>query len=150
MRSFFRYVWDILLRGAGAVIGVMRGGSLTALGVMMAVDYMTGIALGALGKSKKTADGAFSVRTALLGLLRKGAALSIVLLAATLDRFAGHGETLFRATIGFYLCAEGLSIIENAVLLGVPVPGFLQKALQSARRENGNSEMVINGNSTGG
>lgn len=150
MRSFFRYAWDILLRGAGAVIGVMRGGSLTALGVMMAVDYMMGIALGALGKSKKTADGAFSVRTALLGLLRKGAALSIVLLAAVLDRFAGQGETLFRAAIGFYLCAEGLSIIENAVLLGVPVPVFLRKALQSARRENGNSDMVINGNSTGG
>ena len=58
--------------------------------------------------------------------------LVIVLLAAVLDQLTGSAACTGAATM-FYIVNESLSILENAVLLGVPVPQRLRQALDVAR-----------------
>ncbi len=60
--------------------------------------------------------------------------LGIVLLAAVLDRVTGSAACTGAATM-FYIVNESLSILENAVLLGVPVPQKLTQALDVAQMD---------------
>ncbi|MBE5787911.1 MAG: phage holin family protein, partial [Clostridiales bacterium] len=126
MKDFFFNAWDILLRCFGAAAGVFGGGSIRALALLMGLDYGFGIVLGLMGKSRKSKDGRLSARASFQGLLEKGMMLSVILLAAFLDRLAGQDDLLHRAATGFYICNEGISLLENAALLGVPVPGKIR------------------------
>lgn len=135
MRAFFLNAWDILVRFAGAASALLGGGDIGVLCALMALDYGMGLALALLGKSKKTPDGALSARAGFLGLLRKGVMIAVILLAALLDRLSGQGDLLRRAATGFYICNEGISLLENAALLGVPVPGPLRRALGALREK---------------
>ena len=133
MVAFIRNAWDILARILAAIGALMAGGSLPLLGLMMAADYGTGILLGLLGKSKQAADGRLSFRLCLTGIARKGMMLLIIFLAAVLDEIAGQGKLLRSAATGFYICNEGISLLENAAMLGVPVPQKLKNALRALR-----------------
>ncbi|MBQ4073994.1 MAG: phage holin family protein [Clostridia bacterium] len=135
MKEFFGHAWDILIRFTGAAAGLLGGGNGRVLCILMALDYASGLALGCLGKSKKTRDGRLSARASFQGLLKKGMMLSVILLAAFLDRLAGQDDLLYRAATGFYICNEGISLLENAALLGVPVPGKIRKALSALQEE---------------
>lgn len=135
MKAFLIHTWDILIRFSGAAAGLLGGSDGRVLCILMALDYITGMLLGCLGKSKKTVDGRLSARAGFQGLLKKGMMLAVILLAALLDRLAGRGEALRRAATGFYICNEGISLLENAALLGVPVPGKIRKALSALRDE---------------
>ncbi|MDD6682086.1 MAG: phage holin family protein [Clostridiales bacterium] len=131
MADFFRHAWDILLRFLGALGGLLGGGSLQILCILMGVDYGTGLLLGLIGKSKKTADGRLSARACFMGLMRKGMMILIILASALLDMISGQGDLLRRAATGFYICNECISLMENAALLGVPVPGSIRRALSA-------------------
>lgn len=137
MGGFFHNAWDILLRFVGAAAGMLGGGDLALLCALMALDYGTGISLALLGKSVKTSNGRLSAHAGFLGLLRKGMMLGVILLASVLDRVAGEGEWLRRAAIGFYICNEGISLMENAARLGIPVPHGLRRALGALREKEG-------------
>ena len=64
----------------------------------------------------------------------------IVLLATLLDRAIGNASTVFQSAAAFYYVAnEGLAVLENAGLLGVPVPGRVRQALE-VLREQGDRE----------
>lgn len=122
----------------GAFIAQLYGGwtqGMTTLIIMMAVDYITGLLVaGIWHKSQKTADGRLESRAGWKGLVRKGVTLLIVLVAARLDLVIG--STLIRdtAVIGF-IANEGISIVENAGLMGVPMPGVVQNALEVLKRQ---------------
>ena len=135
MGAFFRNAWDILVRFFGAIGALIGGGSLRLLGLLMGADYVTGILLGILGKSKKTPDGGLSARACFVGLTRKGMMLVMIAVAAVLDEIAGQGKMLRSAATGFYICNECISLMENAVLLGVPIPGRLRRALSAIRSD---------------
>lgn len=122
----------------GAFIASLYGGwtqGMTTLIIMMAVDYITGLLVaGIWHKSQKTEDGRLESRAGWKGLVRKGVTLLIVLVAARLDLVIG--STLIRdtAVIGF-IANEGISIVENAGLMGVPMPVVVQNALEVLKRQ---------------
>ena len=134
-------MWDKIVKGlaaaGGAVLGWVGGWNvmLTVLAVAMAVDYATGLIVAACGKSPKTEGGGLSSKVGFVGLAKKGFILLIVLLATALDRAIGNQTMVFQmASAGYYIANEGLSIMENAALMGVPFPGRLKKALEELQQ----------------
>lgn len=119
---------------AGAWLLYLVGGwdaALGALFLLMGLDYVTGLLGAFAGRSGKTPGGHFSSRTAFIGLSKKLMVMLIIALAATLDRLTGDGGVCRSAAIGFYAVNEGLSIMENAATLGVPLPLAMRRALES-------------------
>ena len=120
-----------LLGGWDAAISIMF--------VIMGIDYVTGILCAFRGKSDKTPGGAFSSRAAFGGITKKLMMLLIIMLAVALDRLMGTDSVCRIAAIGFYVANEGMSIVENAAVLGVPFPASLLKVLETLKsRENVN------------
>ena len=127
------------LAAAGAVIAQALGGwdgTLKALLAFMAADYVTGLVVAAVfRRSPKTERGALSSRAGFLGLVKKCDILLLVLLAVLLDEATGSG--IIRAGVCLFFTAnEGLSILENLGLMGVPYPGFLRDMLEAMRKKN--------------
>lgn len=126
-------IWDKILKvvvAIGGTIASVLGGwdwILTVFLCFMVVDYISGVMVGAMGKSPKSDSGGLSSKVGVQGLLRKGLMLLVVLLAALLDRATGNSATLFRdAVCWFYIANEGISIMENLTLAGVPFPKKLK------------------------
>ena len=121
---------------AGAVAGLFGGWSvgLTILAAVMAMDYLTGLIAAACGRSPKTGQGGLSSKAGFIGLAKKGVIMLVVLLATLLDRALGNRAMVFQTAATFYYIAnEGLSILENAALLGVPFPKRILKALETMK-----------------
>ena len=102
---------------------------------VMTLDYVTGLICGAMGKSPKTEHGGLSSRTAFDGLMKKMLIVLVVLLSALLDRAVTLGAGIeFAAVTGatclWFIASEGMSILENAAVLGVPIPHILLQALE--------------------
>ena len=102
---------------------------------VMTLDYATGLICGAMGKSLKTENGGLSSSAAFSGLLKKGMILVVVALAALLDWAVATGaDVSFNAVTGatclWFVASEGVSIIENATEIGIPIPTVLQQALE--------------------
>ena len=141
-------ITEIAMAIGGFFVGLYGGWSaaLSILVVFMAADYVLGVTCALAKKSAKTEGGGFLSKVAFTGLLKKGVIMLVVLLAVQLDRAIG-GEnpdsvvkTFETAATFFYIANEGLSIIENAALLGVPVPKALKNALEVLRdRHDGDS-----------
>ena len=117
----------------GGAISSYLGGWDTALQtliIFMALDYITGlIVAGVFHKSTKSESGALESRAGFKGLCRKGVALLIVLVACRLDLMAGTDFIRDSCVIAFVV-NEALSIIENAGLMGVPVPEVITKGIE--------------------
>ena len=116
-------------RGLGAMItGVFTylygelNGLLIALIVAVVLDYITGLIKGAMLKK-------LSSEVSFKGILRKVLILFVVALAHVIDNCVGSGETWRNIVIVFYICNEGLSILENVVACGLPVPEKLKDIL---------------------
>lgn len=112
---------------------------------VMTVDFATGIICGLMGKSDKTEHGGLSSRTAFAGLLKKVLILLVVLLAALLDRAVAIGagiefEAVTGATCLWFVASEGMSIIENAATMGIPIPKVLLRALELFRSKGGGDD----------
>lgn len=122
----------------GSVISSMFGGwtqALTTLLCMMAVDYISGlICAGVFHASTKTVSGALESSTGFKGLFRKGMILAIVWVAYQLDLVIGSSVIKDGVCIA-YIVNEAISIIENAGLMGVPVPDQLKNAIDALRKK---------------
>ena len=136
-------IWDKVLKmtalASGAIAGAMGGLDtlLIVLCYMMAIDYVTGWLCGAMGKSPKTEGGKLDSKTGWNGLLKKAVILIVVFMAAQLDRIMPDGTQIFRDAMAmFYIANEGLSITENLVIIGVPFPAFIKKALEQMKQKN--------------
>ena len=116
----------------GAAIAASLGGwdmALQTLCIFMAIDYVSGlIVAGVFQASKKSENGALESRAGLKGLLRKAAMLCAVLMAYYLDQVARTDFVRDAACLAF-VCNEGLSIIENFGLMGVPIPDAITNAI---------------------
>lgn len=116
----------------GSFIASLFGGwdaALMTLVIFMAIDYVTGlIVAGVFKASTKSETGALESRAGWKGLCRKGMSLLIVLVAYQLD--VVMGSTFIRdAVIIAFIANETISIIENAGLMGIPVPAVIIKAI---------------------
>ena len=111
---------------------------LTVLAWFMCMDYLTGLICAWRGRSPKTEGGGVSSKAGFDGLARKSLIIMIVLMATLLDRAIGSGQALFQtAAAGYYIANEGISILENSALMGVPYPKAIVEALEGLRDEGG-------------
>lgn len=121
----------------GGAIAALFGGwdaSLQTLVIFMAIDYITGlIVAGVFHSSPKTKTGALKSLAGWKGLIRKGETLLIVLVACRLDAVIGSNFVRDAAVIAF-ICNETISIIENAGLMGIPIPAVVTKAIEVLRQ----------------
>lgn len=102
---------------------------MTTLVIMMCIDYVSGLMVaGVFHNSTKTESGALESRAGWKGLCRKGMTLLIVLVSYRLDLALGTAYVQEAVAIGF-IANEGISIIENAGLMGIPLPDALIKAI---------------------
>ena len=118
----------------GSAITYLMGGwdlALQTLLIFMAVDYITGlIVAGVFKKSPKTKKGGLSSLIGWKGLCRKGMALIIVLIACRLDMLVGT-DFIRDAVVIAYCTNEAISIIENAGIMGVPIPKPITNAIEA-------------------
>lgn len=133
--------WDKIVKilaGIGGAIAGLFGGMdvlLRVLVTVMIIDYLSGWIVAILGKSIKTESGHLDSRISWKGLLKKGLALLVVFLGAQLDQIVGHD--MFRnMTVCFYIANEGLSILENLAIAGVPFPSGFRQLLEQAREKH--------------
>lgn len=132
---------DGILTGIGVVgsfIASIFGGwdaALMTLLIFMGIDYITGlIVAGVFKASTKSETGALESKAGWKGLCRKGMTLLIVLVAYQLD--VVMGSTFIRdAVIIAFIANETISIIENAGLMGVPIPGVIKKAIDVLKQK---------------
>ena len=110
-------------------------GGVCILYVMMAADIATGVLRARMGKSDKSPSGRPSPAAAGRGLMLKLLMLLVVFLSSLLDSFTGLQGVLRGTVIWFYVGNEGLSVLENLMHLGVPVPKRLKALLVSGSRE---------------
>lgn len=114
-----------IFASVGTLLTWLFGGwelGLQILIIAMILDYIMGLMCGYKGKKLNS-------KTGFNGLKRKFTILIILILAVLLDRLIGQ-EWIFRTlVIYFYVAMEGLSILENAAKLNVPIPGRLKDAL---------------------
>ncbi|MDM0478843.1 phage holin family protein [Clostridium perfringens] len=95
--------------------------------LLMILDYISGVLKGYINK-ELSSDIGFK------GIARKAMIFFILILAVMLDRLLNTGTWIFRTiTCYFYIANEGISLLENGVVLGVPVPDKLKDALIQLR-----------------
>ena len=131
MRETILVIFVAIGAAGGAVASALGGCDyfLQALLVLMAVDYISGLVVaGIFKKSKKTKSGALNSHTGFKGIIKKCMMLFMVLIAYRLDYVIGWDFIRYGLIIGF-IANELISIIENAGLMGIPMPGVLQKAI---------------------
>lgn len=116
----------------GGMIASLFGGwdaALVTLVIFMGVDYVTGlIVAGVFHNSEKTKNGALESRAGWKGLCRKGVTLLVVLVACRLDLVMGSNFIRDAVVIAF-IANETISIIENAGLMGIPIPAAIMRAI---------------------
>ena len=130
MRDFsIDIIWakiQVAITAIGGWIGWFLGGvdgMLIALIVLMALDYISGVMCAIEDKKLSSAIG-------FKGICKKVLILMLVGVANILDvNVVGTGAVLRGAVICFYLSNEGLSLLENAAYLGLPIPEKLKEIL---------------------
>ena len=116
----------------GAGIVALFGGwtpDIATLLIFMAVDFIMGLTIAAyFKKSEKSTNGTLSSAAGFKGLCKKSATLLCVLVAYRLDVALGFNY-IRTATIIAFIVNEAISILENAGIMGVPIPPVILKAI---------------------
>lgn len=135
MKGYFMTAIGIV----GSFIASLFGGwdaALTTLVIFMGIDYVTGlIVAGVFHNSGKTESGSLESRAGWKGLCRKGMTLLIVLIACRLDLIMNTNFVRDAVVIG-YIANETISIVENAGLMGLPIPSAITKAIEVLTKKN--------------
>lgn len=123
----------------GGAVAALFGGwtsAMTTLIIFIAIDYLTGlIVAGVFKRSGKSESGALESRAGFKGLCCKGMILLILLVACRLDLTLGTAYIKDAVCVAF-IANETLSIIENAGLMGVPIPAVITKAIDVLKEDN--------------
>jgi toxin secretion/phage lysis holin len=126
MKEFWTTI-KVLFAGVGGWLGWFLGGCdglLYALLAFVAADYITGVMCAVADKKLSSAVG-------FKGICRKVLIFVLVGIGHILDaQVIGTGSVLRTAVIFFYLSNEGISLMENAAHLGLPVPAKLKNVLE--------------------
>ena len=145
MRDFsIDLIWAKIQIGVtafGGWLGYFLGGLdglLIALIVFAVLDYITGVMCA-------IADRKLSSAVGFRGICRKVLIFALVGVGHVLDtHVVGTGSALRTAVICFYLSNEGVSLLENASHLGLPVPEKLKKALEQLHDRDDKKEGTPN------
>jgi len=122
----------IVIGAIGGFISYILGGwdtALTTLVIFMVIDYISGLMVaGIFKKSGKTESGSLSSNIGWKGLCKKVGTLFIVAVSAQLDIVLNAGFIKDAAIIAF-ISNECISLMENAGLMGIPIPKPLLNAI---------------------
>lgn len=138
MKEFWNTI-QLIFTAIGGWLGYFLGGCdglLIALVVFVVADYITGVMCA-------IADRELSSEVGFKGICRKVLIFILVGIANILDvQVIGTGSVLRTAVIFFYLSNEGVSLLENAGHLGLPIPEKLKAVLEQLhdRAETENSD----------
>ena len=138
MKEFWNTI-QVIFTGVGGWLGWFLGGCdglIYALILFVVVDYITGVMCA-------VADKKLSSEVGFKGICRKVLIFLLVGIVHILDtQIIGAGSVLRTAVIFFYLSNEGVSLIENAAHLGLPIPEKLKVVLEQLhdRAEKGGDE----------
>lgn len=131
MRDFWNLI-QFIITLLGGWIGYFLGGwdgTLYALVMFITIDYVTGV-MCAISDRRLSSEVGFK------GIAKKVFILCLVGIGSMLDRnIVGTGDTVRTAVIFYYLSNEGISILENAARLGLPVPPKIQKVLEQLKED---------------
>lgn len=121
---------QIVIAAVGGYIGYFLGGFdgfLYALIAFVVIDYLTGIMVAVIEKKLSSEIG-------FRGIFKKVLIFSLVAVAHIIDSQLIHtGSAIRTAVIFFYLSNEGISIIENATKMGLPIPDKLKAVLEQLK-----------------
>lgn len=136
----------------GSAIATLFGGwtgDMTTLLIFMGIDFVMGLILAGIFKnSSKSASGALESRAGWKGLCRKGVALFVVLVAHRLDLVIGV-DYIKTATVIAFIVNEAISIIENAGLMGLPMPKAVTKAIEVLKNKSDGDDEEEGGDNNG-
>ena len=137
MKEFWNTI-QLIFTGVGGWLGYFLGGCdglLYALLAFVIIDYITGVMCAVIDKK-------LSSEVGFKGIFKKVLIFLLVGIANILDvQVIGTGSVLRTAVIFFYLANEGLSILENSAIIGLPVPDKLKDMLlQLAEEEHPKDE----------
>lgn len=128
---------QFLFAGLGGWLGWFLGGCdslLFALVAFVVIDYITGIMCAVVDKKLSSAVG-------FKGIFKKVLIFALVGVGHILDtRVIGAGSVLRTAVIFFYLSNEGVSLLENAGHLGLPIPKKLKSILEQLHERSEEEE----------
>lgn len=127
----------------GSAIASIFGGwdtGLVSLLIFMALDYVSGLVVaGVFHKSNKTDTGSLESKAGWKGLCRKCMTLVFVLVAYRLDLVIGTNYIRDAVIIAF-IANELISLVENAGLMGIPLPAVLTKAIDILQKKSESEE----------
>lgn len=127
----------VLVGGIGGVLSYLFGSwdiVFKTFLIFLVVDYLSGLVVaGVFHKSKKTETGALSSSVGWRGICKKGMMLAIILVAHQMDLV--RNTTYIRdGVIMAFSFNELISMIENASLMGIPIPNILEKTIDIYRK----------------
>ena len=130
----------------GGAIAQLFGGwteDMITLIIFMAIDFIMGlIVAGVFHKSNKSQTGALNSHAGWIGLCKKVATLLFVLIAHRLDILLGADYIKTTTVIGF-IANEVISIVENAGLMGIPLPEPIVKAIEILKHKGDSDTKTI-------
>lgn len=141
MKEFWTTV-QVIFAAVGGWLGWFLGGCdglLYALLAFVVIDYITGVMCAVVDRKLSSAVG-------FKGIFKKVLIFAVVGIGHILDtQIIGTGSVLRTAVIFFYLSNEGVSLIENAGHLGLPIPEKLKNVLEqlhnrSEKEDHSNDE----------
>lgn len=125
-------LYTFITGGGISSIAYLVGGVdhlIKALAIFMICDFIIGVIAGAQNEG-------VSSKRALRGLGKKGAMITLVIIANQLDIVSGSDNGFVRNSMIFFLIAtEGISLIENMAKLGLDVPDFLKSRFEQMRND---------------
>ena len=135
--SKIQIIIDSIAGAVGAALGFMYGevtGLFWALIAFMALDYITGVVVAIIEKR-------LSSEVGFRGLAKKFLILVFVAVGHIADTYIlGGTPAAMSAVMLFYMANEGISIIENAAALGLPVPKKLKDIMVQLKKESESEE----------
>lgn len=122
--------YNSLVAAFGVIVGFLFGdmrGCLIALICFIVLDFITGVLTGVVEKN-------LSSEVAYRGIIRKIIELIIVIAAHMIDKYiCGTGDVIMTSVCFLFISTEGISLLENAARLGVPIPNKLVETLSQLK-----------------
>lgn len=139
----FKYNVMLLAGSVGSFFSYVIGGFdklIIALLIFMVIDYVSGLILAIVfKKSNKTKNGRVSSEAGIKGLAKKIFILMLIVMSEQIDIVLGISIVRDGAIIAF-ISMEGISILENATLAGLPVPRIIKNALEVLNKKEENKD----------